>query len=280
VRSFDGVDIAVHNFPAVGDGPDIWLSHATGFCAGCWRPVAEGLRTAAGRIVGWDHRGHGSSAGGSFPVSWWDMASDGSSVVSMFPERRAISIGVGHSMGGATLAMLELTRPGTFDAIVAVEPILLAPPSRRTAYPLADVVRRRRRSFPTREKAHANFSRKAPFSRWHPDALAGYMSDGLRDTTDGVELACLPEFEAEVYDTAGGHGVFALIGALAIPFVVIVGDSSDTYDLAWGAELCDAMPKGRLCAVPGGSHFIPMESPEIVVAEVLAVADRLAQKAE
>jgi pimeloyl-ACP methyl ester carboxylesterase len=268
VISFDGTPVAVHPFPAAGSGPDIWLAHATGFCAGCWAPVAHGLADLAGRIVGWDHRGHGGSGSNGLPVSWWDMAGDTVEVVSSFPERDAGSIGVGHSMGGAAVVMAALTRPGLFDAIVAVEPILLAPPYRRTPYPLAEVVRKRRRTFPMREKARANFGRKIPFSRWHPDALAGYISHGLVDTADGVGLACAPEFEAEVYDTAGAHGVMGLLRRLDVPFHVIVGDASDTYDVAWAAEIIDAVPGASLQVVPGGTHFIPFEQPEVVVGAV------------
>jgi pimeloyl-ACP methyl ester carboxylesterase len=268
VKSFDGVDVDVHPFPSTGDGPDVWLSHATGFCCACWRPVAAGLASGAGRIVGWDHRGHGGSGSPSLPVSWWDIARDVVGIVSSFPDRGGLSVGVGHSMGGAVLAMAQLTRPGLFDVIVAVEPILLGPPYRRTAYPLAEVVRKRRRSFPMREKARANFERKTPFSRWHPEALDGYIDQGLTDTDDGVELSCLPEFEAEVYDTASGHGAFPLLGRLDIPFHVIVGDASDTYDVAWAEKIVEAAPNASLQVVAGGTHFIPMEQPDVVVAAV------------
>ncbi|MGF1664807.1 MAG: alpha/beta fold hydrolase [Acidimicrobiia bacterium] len=266
--SFDGTAVAVHPFPAAGRGPDIWLAHATGFCAGCWAPVADGLAAVAGRIVGWDHRGHGGSGSNGFPVSWWEMAGDVIEVVSSFPPRHAPSIGVGHSMGGAATVMAALTRPRLFDAVVLVEPILLAPPYRRTPYPLAEVVRKRRRTFPMREKARANFERKIPFSRWHPDALSGYLSHGLVDTADGVELACAPEFEAEVYDTAAAHGARGLLGRLDLPVHVIVGDVSDTYDVAWAAEIVDAIPGASIQVVAGGTHFIPFERPEVVVEAV------------
>jgi pimeloyl-ACP methyl ester carboxylesterase len=268
VISFDGTGVAVHPFPARGRGPDIWLAHATGFCAGCWTPVAAGLAGLAGRIVGWDHRGHGGSDSNGCPVSWWDMAGDAIEVVSSFPPRQVPSIGVGHSMGGAAIVMAALTRSGLFDAIVLVEPILLAPPYRRTPYPLAEVVRKRRRSFPMREKARANFERKIPFSRWHPDALSGYLNHGLVECADGVELACAPEFEAEVYDTAGAHGAMALLGDLDLPVHVMVGDASETYDIAWARKIVDAIPGATLEVVAGGTHFIPFERPEVVVAAV------------
>jgi pimeloyl-ACP methyl ester carboxylesterase len=208
-------------------------------------------------------------------MSWWDVAGDVSEVVSSFPDRGALSIGVGHSMGGAALVMAELTRPGTFDAMVVVEPILLTGPFRRTPYPLADVVRKRRRAFPMRERARANFERKIPFARWHPAALQGYISDGLVDTPDGVELACDPAFEAEVYETAGAHGAMALLHRLDLPFHVVVGELSDTYDVDWASRIVAAVPGATLEVIAGGTHFIPFEQPEVVVAAVERTADGL-----
>lgn len=277
MRSFDGVPIAVHPYAATGNGPDIWLSHATGFCAACWTPVVDGLSALAGRIVGWDHRGHGGSGSNGVPVSWWDMGGDVLAIVDSFPRRDAPSIGVGHSMGAATLVIAEITRPGTFDAIVAVEPILIDPPVRRTDYPLAAVVRKRRRTFPMRQNAMANFERKVPFSRWHRDALDGYISEGLRDTIDGVELACHPDFEAEVYDTAGAHGAMALLDRVEASVHVVVGSESDTVDLSLAGRIVEALPQATLEVVEGAGHLIPMEQPDAVVA---AVASVFAQNAE
>lgn len=274
MRSFDGVAIAVHPYAVTGNGPDIWLSHATGFCAACWAPVVDGLSATAGRMVAWDHRGHGGSRDNGSPVSWWDIGGDVLAVLESFSRRDAPSVGVGHSMGAAALVIAEITRPGTFDAIVAVEPIIIDPPVRRTDYPLAAVVRRRRRTFPMREKAMANFARKAPFSRWHTDALYGYISDGLRDTIDGVELACHPEFEAEVYDTAGAHGAMALLGHVEATVHVVVGSESDTVDRGLADRIVAALPRATLQVVDGGGHLIPMEQPDVVVAAVETVLAR------
>ncbi|MDH4308607.1 MAG: lysophospholipase, partial [Acidimicrobiia bacterium] len=122
-------------FQADGPAGSVVLSHATGFCTACWRPMVSQIEHSVAQILGWDHRGHGRSTGGSVPVSWWEMASDARRVISELVPKPAPVIGVGHSMGGAVLAMVELVSPGTFDGLVLVEPILLEGPPRRRPYP-------------------------------------------------------------------------------------------------------------------------------------------------
>jgi pimeloyl-ACP methyl ester carboxylesterase len=186
-------------------------------------------------------------------------------------------IGVGHSMGGAALVMAEVTRPGTFSALVLAEPILLAPPVRRGSYPLAEVVRKRRRVFGSRAAARENFVSKLPFSRWGSAALDGYVAGGLVDAANGVVLGCDPDFEADVYDRSTGHGVLELVSRVSAPVVVLVGEDSDTYDVEWAGVIASAFPQGRLEVVRAGTHFIPMEQPEVVAAAVRSVVDQDAE---
>ena len=132
----------------------------------------------------------------------------------------------------------------------------------------AEGVRKRRRTFASREQAYANFQRKVPFSRWHPDALGGYISGGLRDVPEGAELACHPEYEAEVYETATAHGALELVGLVKGTVDVMVGDRSDTVDLELAERMVQALPNGRLTVVPGAGHLIPMEQPDDVASAV------------
>ncbi|MDH4119678.1 MAG: alpha/beta hydrolase, partial [Acidimicrobiia bacterium] len=147
---------------------------------------------------------------------------------------------------------------------------------RRRPYPLAGVVRKRRRVFESRESARANFGRKAPFSCWDPIALDGYIEEGLVERHGQIELSCSPEFEAEVYDAASAHGLLELVSEVDVPAVVIVGDRSDTYSVEWGAAIARAFGRGELVVVGGGTHFIPMERPDVVAAEALSVLRSLA----
>lgn len=271
----DGAHLAVVRH-AGGDpkASEVFLSHATGFCGAAWRPVAEAAAPGSAGVTWWDFRGHGRSGRAGIPISWWEMATDVAAVRDAAPVTTAV--GVGHSMGGAALVMAQLSDPGRFQALVLIEPIIVSPPYRRQDHHLASLARRRRRRFGSRAEAEANFAGKEPFSRWHPDALAGYLDTGLTERSDGsVELSCPPELEAELYTAAGGHGLAALVDRVEVPVRILAGSDTDTYPLEWPAELAERFPRGELRVVDGTGHFLPMERPEAVVEaidEVLAVS--------
>src|SRR4030065_574868 len=74
----------------------------------------------------------------------------------------------GHPSGAAALAMAELLRPGTFRALVLVEPIVFPPPYfRAEENPMSAAALRRRSSFPSPEAALASFRGAGAFRRLH-----------------------------------------------------------------------------------------------------------------
>ena len=130
------------------------------------------------------------------------------------------------------LAMAETLRPGTFAALLLIEPVIPPPPYRVRQHPLADLALKRRRSFRSQEEAAENFSRKSPFAAWHPEALAGYLEEGLHKRGEEVVLACTPEDEAAIYRTASAHGVWR-------PSATVT-TSNATFDFCSGARVCAA----------------------------------------
>lgn len=246
------------------------FAHATGFCGEVWRPVMNRLAQDGTKLV-WDFPCHGSAPKLAHPIDWWDFGRY------TLEQTRGLSgpvIGVGHSMGGAALVMAELLAPGTFGALLLIEPILLPPPYVRTEGGLAVAAEKRRRDFESREAARQNFVSKLPFSQWDPDALAGYLECGFIDSPSGVTLACRPEDEAEIYRAATVHGTWDRLGEVTLPVLVLAGEASDTHTSERVRRLCDRFPSAGFEIVEGTGHFLPMEMPDLVArrAERMAAA--------
>jgi pimeloyl-ACP methyl ester carboxylesterase len=166
--------------------------------------------------------------------------------------------------------MAELLRPGTFDSLVLIEPIILPPPFVAGDNPSAAAARKRRASFGSRAEARARLGQKPPFETWNELAFAGYIRDGLRSTGRGEEvaLACDPKDEEEIYRTATAHGAWERLGEVAVPVLVMAGGRSDTHDEALIRAIANRFPSAGIEVVAGAGHFLPMERPELVAERI------------
>ena len=246
------------------------FAHATGFCGGVWRPVVASLPSGVEALV-WDFPCHGSAAKLEHPIDWWDMGTFALAQVAGRPPL----IGVGHSMGGAALLMAELKAPGTFAALLLIEPIVFPPPFERRDGPLASLALKRKDRFESRAAAISNFADKLPFSVWNRMAFDGYIDCGLIETPEGVELTCNPLDEAEIYRAATQHGVWDLLGQVVPPVRILAGASSETHTLDFVRHLASQIPACDYEIVPGTGHFLPMEVPEVVVEQIGRMEARL-----
>ncbi len=253
-----------------GDGPPVLFCHATGFHGRYWDPIIERVRDRF-RCIALDFRGHGDSVlPAEVGLDWWAMADDVLAVVDAFD--LAAVRAVGHSMGGAAIAMAELTRPGTFSVAWMFEPILFpaSPPGApKRANPLAESARRRREVFESREQAYERYLSRPPFSRVEPEALRAYVDYGFADQRDGtVRLKCRGETEASTFESSA-TGAFERIGEIAT--AVTVCGSGDGDRPAEVAPLVAArLPRGRLESYPDLTHFAPLEAIDRITHSIVA----------
>jgi pimeloyl-ACP methyl ester carboxylesterase len=250
-----------------GDPAGSWLAfaHATGFCKEVWIPVADEIPWK--RALAWDAPGHGDAAGFSPPADWWDFARYALDVLAPIDSR---VVGVGHSMGGATLLMAELLQPGRFDGLIVIEPVIFPPPYERMEdVPLAEGALRRRDGFTSRDAILENYRGKEPFASWDPAALDAYIDGGFVEHDGRWWLKCRPDVEAEVYRAATAHGLYARLGEVGCPVLVVAGEYSTTFTEPFIADIAGRMQRARYQIVAGASHFVPMERPKLV-AETIA----------
>lgn len=279
----NGVELQIYDWP--GDGPAIFLAHATGFHARCWDQVVE--RLPGRHVVAIDMRGHGRSEKPAPPYPWPKFGEDVAAIARELGLRDAI--GAGHSKGGFAVAWAAGVLPGAFDRLLLIDPVIMTPETyrgRQEAGPEGEgghFAARRRNEWASPAEMFERFRGREPFSRWDERVLRDYCDYGLISNPDGegYVLACPPAIEAAVYagGSAGGR-IHDLIPAIDVPVRVLRARpraESAAMDMSGSPTdpgLAARFAFGEDVSLPQYSHFIPMEDPAFVAAEILALAER------
>jgi pimeloyl-ACP methyl ester carboxylesterase len=253
-----------------GEAWDVLFVHANGFCKELWAPIAReiGARNDDFAWASIDQRGHGDSERGTPPYGWDAVARD---VLAVAGDRRGM-VGVGHSSGGAAIARAEVLQPGTFRAMVLIEPIIFPPPHGRYDIPLAQTAERRRAVFADRQAAHDRFS-MGPFRDWEPEVLDLYVDHAFRDTGVGWELKCAPEIEADFFREGSNHDTWEHLDEIVAPVVLVAGERSDSHHGPYLSQLRARFQNAQLIVVSGAGHLVPMEQPKTIASIVNETVD-------
>jgi pimeloyl-ACP methyl ester carboxylesterase len=245
--------------------PELVLVHANGFCKEVWRPVLEDLESHG--YVSIDQPGHGGSDAPDPPFDWWDFGRNALAVIEEVGADRPV--GIGHSSGAAALAMAEILRPGTFERLVLVEPIVdPGPYVREEGHHLANGAMRRRATFDSYEHALGSYRDRGPFRGWDDRALEAYVTHGFHLTDEGWTLRCLPEVEAEVYRTSTVHGAWDRLGEIECPVDLVAGARSDTHFEEFASAQMARFANATLHMIREAGHFVPMTHPDRVASVV------------
>ncbi len=261
ISSTGGGRIAIHDFG--GTGPDLLVCHATGFHGMAYAPFAAAL-SAHHRVWAMDFRGHGAAddpAAGDF--GWTGMAEDVLSVVDHLGV--GPMLGVGHSMGGASILTAELLRPGTFRAVYLYEPVVLPfvePADGSGSAFMADVARSRRAEFDSRQAVFERYGSRPPLGTLRADALASYVEHGFVDHGDGVRLACTPEAEAATFAAPDKRTVTDVAGVDLPVCVGIGGVDADGGPAMMAEPLIAAVGGAARDAHEELGHFGPLQDPD------------------
>ena len=261
-----------HYFDWGGTGPLAHFSHATGFCAGMYSPLAERLLSHL-RMVGMDDRGHGKTRAVTDlnKLKNWDIFAQ--DLERFFEHLNEPVIAMGHSRGAASSLLLTIRRPDLVRALVLVDPTILPlkwkwmwfTAQKLGLTGLAPIVSRaakRRNPWPDRETIINAYRDFGPFRNWKDGFLEGYINHGTEKTDDGtVRLCCDPAWESKSFSSCP-PSVWKELTGLKRPTLVIYGADSDTF-LAPAAKRFKAIvPNAVMRRFDDTSHFVPMERPD------------------
>ncbi len=268
-----------------GSGPiDIVFVHATGFCALTYRrllaPLGDDLR-----VVALDMRGHGHTTLPARPfalTSWYTFARDLVAALGQIGAGQPVGVIAGHSMGGTTAMLALEMQPALARALLMVDPAMVAqdtqrlmklpfmPHLMRRRIPIARTAGRRRADFPAPAEVLGSYQGRGAFKTWLPGFLEDYVEDGFVRRADGsVTLRCTPAWESATF-AAQRHDLRAAMRALKVPARMLVAERGSTSERV--IPLMNALaPAVAIERVPGSTHFVPMEQPELVRARMLAL---------
>ena len=180
--------------------------------------------------------------------------------------------GIGHSMGGAALALAAAQYPDLFRSLWLYEPAIIrieGGPLPEDNNVMSEAASRRRDRFDSLEQAYQNYRSKPPLNQLHPEALRAYVEGGFSPTPDGtVTLRCRPSTEAEVFRQAASSGAWDALASIKVPVAVVAGRPDEIGPGAFATMIAEALPRGTLVVRPDLGHFGPLEDPEAMAEDV------------
>lgn len=261
---------------------DVVFLHANGFNAGTYRSVLGPLSDRL-HILAIDQQGHGRSAQRASSEgrrNWTDLRDDLVALLDALPGGPVVL--AGHSLGGAASLFATAMRQQRVRGLAMFDPVLLARETMADILagrgidfensPMATGARRRRAVFASREAAVESYRGRGAFKTWPEASLLDYVVDGFRERPDGdVELACAPEWEASNF---ASHALdpWPVMGQIEVPTVVLRAEIGSTCHLLDRSPFPPENKRVRVEIVPGTTHFLPIERPDVVRQTLLELA--------
>lgn len=248
---------------------DIVFVHANGFNARTYRTILEPLAREH-RILAVDQRGHGLStlpAETEGRTSWNGLRDDLLALLDTLGLDDVVLSG--HSMGGTACVLAQAAAPERIRSLVLFDPVVTqAPgeidPAQFANSPMVQGALKRRSIFPDRPAVVSAYTGRGAFRTWPAAMLADYVADGFRDREDGqVELSCSPQWEASNF-SSHAHDTWGAFEAAKVPIRIFKAEEGSTCRDDPRFDALVAAGRIEVETVPGTTHFLPMERPDLV----------------
>ena len=239
----------------------IQFSHANGFPAKTYTKLFYNLHEH--KISAINNLGENTNAAA---INWYDLTDEILESVGKIGEP---VIGLGHSFGGMLTLLAAAKKPELFQNVILLDPPLFSSHKRclirlLRALNIEDWVspsgksKHRRDHFDSKSQAKSFFQANKLFKNFHPQVLNDYVTHGLTDGKNDVELTISVAKELAVFHkmlTSFPQDVYkvkcTLVYAAKNPILW-------RSDLRW---ISKKFTKLQVIPFPG-SHLFPLENPE------------------
>jgi len=267
VASFDGTDLAYH---VVGEGPSILLANGLGGSWKAWKHQI-GYLSDRYRFVSWDYRGLYRSGP---PVDRnalriEDQVRDALAILDVEGiERTAV---FGWSMGVQLSLELFRAAPERLAAMVLINGVAGRPYESVLGLPaLQRVLPRVLRGARTVPNLVQGVTRR--MVRW-PETVTWAKRLGLASHTLDEDLwaelaGSFEDLDMDLYvhmlELLGEHDAWDVLEDVDIPTLIVAGDSDAMTPRKAAEAMVRRIDGAELMVVPGGTHYVAVEYPELV----------------
>lgn len=243
-----------------------------------WRDVWPEL-AAHTAVVRWHYRAHGRSAAPTDPDAVGPDALVGDLRAVMAAAGTSRAVLVGHSYGVQIAAEAHRQTPALVAGLVMVAGAAGQPLGTVAGLDpggavlgLLDLAARRA---PRTGRVLVELGARSPLAYWGGRAIGGIGPDAPRDAmrdyfrhVAGLDVHTLLRMFREMQAHSATHA----LADVTVPITVVLGLDDRMTPPARARRIAAAVGHARLVEVPDATHVLPIERPDVVVAEVLAVA--------
>ena len=252
--------------------PPIVMLHGVGLCAQVWNKLARGLAQDY-HVLAFDLRGHGDTDKPGSGYTFLTLGEDVSAFIQTMGLERPFA--VGHSAGGMSLLISDHLVPGIVGRTVLVDTrVGSAATTVLTSERRQERMRRTREKRPiwaNRETMHEAYRERRVFKTWDDEVFNDYIEGGTRLLDDGrAELKCPTDVEATFYDARAALDPSQYVRGLTGQYRLLVGgyqgaqsEQDDAVQRLLGESTGSSFKQ-----LDRGSHFVPMEYPDLVLSEI------------
>ncbi|KAJ7476851.1 Alpha/beta hydrolase fold-1 [Mycena galericulata] len=211
--------------------------------------------------------------------------------------RKRNLVGIGHSLGGVAITMLQALEPVfPFSSLILIEPLLSPAGShhlRRLRELLVKGAYERRDVWPDRQLAMLALKSRERTKKWDPRILENFVKFGILEhpgarypegAYPGVTLACSRDQEAAMYrDPDGATKAMPTLNRVSgtRPVHLILGGIPDFVPKRVHKAIKEATPYASITTIEDAGHLIVQEVPDRLgkaIYDALAMNTRLRSK--
>ena len=274
----------LHRPPNAKPSATVHFAHATGLNAETYRALLSMLDPSLD-VVAMDARGHGKSTASANPASLRSWSPFRDDLRAFIETLRDPVVLAGHSMGATVSLEVSAARPDRVRGLVLIDPVIVPPRAApRLALarvlgvsgrmiPVSRMAAKRRMEFASRREAVDNYTGRGAFRTWPRSWVEAYVDGGTVMTAEGsVRLSCDREWESRVFAKLTVDPFRALRRARCPITLITRAKPGPPFTDAAQAAFMRRRPSTRLVEVEGATHFLVMERPDIVCAEIERMA--------